>query len=298
MAHDLGRSVIPLFSIIIPSYNDWQPLNACLRSISEQVENGSFEVIVVDDGSATGAPDSIRNWSRFYPLLIIRESHGGISRARNRGIRAAKGAILLFIDSDSRLKHNCLAALAKVVILSLRDRSFQLHIVGSSTTLVGKSECLRLDAIQNQNLQDDGCIRYLNTAAFAIRRENLQLEGELFDPGVLRGEDTLLLAKLMRKGELPLYVPDAIVEHAISLPLAECLLKEIRSAFREMSAYRKIASMGIQIRMSHRQRLRILIYMWRISKASSLGRGAWLTAVVRQTLRRISTLIAIAITRE
>jgi hypothetical protein len=68
-------------------------------------------------------------------------------------------------------------------------------------------------------LQPDGSIRYLNTAGFAIRRKGADVAAGLFEPVARRAEDTLLLANLMRRGQLPLFVPDAIVEHAIPLSL-------------------------------------------------------------------------------
>lgn len=42
----------PLFSIVMPVYNDWLPLVQCLQPLAQQINVPSFEVIVVDDGSA------------------------------------------------------------------------------------------------------------------------------------------------------------------------------------------------------------------------------------------------------
>ena len=53
----------------------------------------SFEVIVVDDGSAGPAPDCIRAWSRCYPLVIVRQAHAGVSAARNRGAQISNGTL-------------------------------------------------------------------------------------------------------------------------------------------------------------------------------------------------------------
>ena len=91
---------MPIFSIIIAVYNDWIALNPCLRSLAQQMHGPDFEVIVVDDGSSDSAPEVIRQWVDRLPLSIVRQSHSGISVARNYGIRISRGAILLFVDAD------------------------------------------------------------------------------------------------------------------------------------------------------------------------------------------------------
>src|SRR5271169_5113439 len=90
----------PLFSIIIAVYNDWIALDPCLRSLSQQKDGATFEVIVVDDGSSEAAPEAIRQWTRCLSLTIVKQSHAGIPVARNHGIRVSKGSVLVFVDAD------------------------------------------------------------------------------------------------------------------------------------------------------------------------------------------------------
>src|SRR5580698_6869535 len=105
-------STLPQFSVVIAVYNDWALLGRCLQSLAQQADGASFEVILVDDGSNESAPESIRNWADRYPVSFIRESHAGISAARNLGVRDSKGGVLLFVDADCILQTHCLAALA------------------------------------------------------------------------------------------------------------------------------------------------------------------------------------------
>ena len=233
------------------------------------------------------APEFIRQWQGHYPLAIDRRSHAGISTARNRGAQISRGSILLFVDADSRLQTNCLAALDSSIGNSPRHNCFQLHLIGDCTRLVGRAEELRLKTLQNQMLQPDGCIRYLNTAGFAIRRSRVNLERGVFDPVALRAEDTLLLADLMQSGELPLFVPNAIVQHATPLSLVASLGKSMRSGYLEGRTYEIIASKGIRTRVSHRERLSMLSYMWKKSGQHSIGRSAWFVVVARKALQRI-----------
>lgn len=277
----------PCFSIVIPVYNDWKPLEQCLKSLDLQANAPAFEVILVDDGSTEAVPDHIRQPTGKYPLTLIQQSHAGIPAARNTGIRTAKGRILLFVDADCRLQADCLAALSSVITQSPQHDCFQLRLVGNCSSLVGRAEHLRLSTFQAHMLREDSCIRYLNTAGFAIRRERADIESDVFDPGALRAEDTLLLAKLIQDGKLPMFVPSAVVEHAIPLSLMQCVRKDIQSVSLEGRAYGLIASKGVRIRITNRERLTLLRSMWKAAAQKSIGRTAWVVLVVRQSLQRM-----------
>jgi glycosyltransferase involved in cell wall biosynthesis len=281
----------PLFSLVIAIYNDWLPLARSLERLAEQPGAPSFEVIIVDDGSTEPAPQSIRDWNRCYPLTIIRQTHTGISMARNRGIQSSRGSVLVFIDADCRLEPGCLAVLERSLVELPRQSCFQLHLVGDRSNPVGRAEDLRLITLQDHFLQSDGHIRYLNTSGFAIRRAKVSEDGNLFDPTAIRAEDTLLLATLMSRGELPVYLPNATVEHAIPLPLMTCLRKDIRSAYVERKAYDLIAAKGVRIQLTNRERLKIMFSMWKTSGQASLGRLAWATVVGRQILRLLVSAV-------
>ena len=274
----------PQFSMVIATFNDWQPLNECLRSLAEQIAAPSFEVVVVDDGSNEEAPGFVREWSGRFPLRLLRQTHEGISAARNRGVRNSHGDAVVFVDADCKLQKNCLAALATTMSQNPQRNYFQLRLVGDCQNLVGRAEELRLITIQNHLLGPDGCIRYLNTAGFSICRHSAAADG-VFDPAALRAEDTLLLADLMQSGELPFFVEGAVVQHAIPLNLLQCLAKDVRSTFLEAKTYDSIAARGVKFRVSHRERLTMLRSMWRASRRASIGFGGWLALATRQTLR-------------
>src|SRR5207244_7021979 len=196
-----------------------ESLEQCLQSVAQQADGPSFEVIIADDGSAEPAPEFIRRWQRYYHLTIDRQPHAGISTARNRGAQISRGSVLLFVDADSRLQANCLAALNAAITSSLQHNCFQLRLVGDCRGLVGRAEQLRLVTIQDQMIQPNGCIRYLNTAGFAIRRSRVDIKRGIFDPVARRAEDTLLLSNLMQAGDLPFCLGDANVQRATRFTL-------------------------------------------------------------------------------
>ena len=112
----------------------------------------------------------------------------------------------------------------------------------------------------------------------------------MFDPTALRSEDTLFLANLMQAGELPLFLPGAIIQHVIPLSLLECFLKDVRSAYLDRRAAELIASMRVRLRASHRERIDMLSSMWRTSKQRSIGRAAWFVVIARQGLLRFLSI--------
>jgi len=283
------RSATPSFSIIIAVYNDWALLSGCLQSLAEQENAPSFEVIVIDDGSTEAAPEPTRRWATHYPLEIIRQTHAGIPAARNQGVQHSRGSILVFVDADSRLKPDCLAALHSAAG-NTQHNSFQLQLVGDSTTLLGKAEHLRLRALQNHSLRPDGCIRYVNTAGFAIRRAKIDPQQGLFDPRLLRGEDTLLLANLIRENDLPFFLANAIVQHVVPLSMIGCVRKDFRSAYLERTSLDLIASLGVRIRVRNRDRLKMLWEMWKASASPQIGRLSWVAAVARQCMQRLFSI--------
>ncbi len=83
-------------SIIIPVYNGGRTIGRCLESIFKS-SFPSFECIVVDDRSND---DTLRIAQSFDAKIIHLDGHRGAAYARNRGVEAARGNILLFIDAD------------------------------------------------------------------------------------------------------------------------------------------------------------------------------------------------------
>lgn len=91
-------------SVIIPSYNNEQYVEACVRSVLDQQTTSSYEVIVVNDGSKDGTRQLLEKAFGEDPRVrLIHQENQGLSGARNTGIDLAAGRYLLFLDSDDRL---------------------------------------------------------------------------------------------------------------------------------------------------------------------------------------------------
>lgn len=87
-------------SIIVPVYNVRLYVEECIKSlISQNYEN--FEIIIVDDGSTDGSSSVCDSLQSLSPrIIVIHQDNGGLPAARNRGLEAATGDYICFIDSD------------------------------------------------------------------------------------------------------------------------------------------------------------------------------------------------------
>lgn len=92
---------MPVYSIVIPVYNAETYLAACLESILAQDTASSYEVILIDDGSPDGSGAICDDYAaRHGSVRVIHKANGGVSSARNAGIKAAAGEYVLFCDAD------------------------------------------------------------------------------------------------------------------------------------------------------------------------------------------------------
>jgi peptidoglycan/xylan/chitin deacetylase (PgdA/CDA1 family)/glycosyltransferase involved in cell wall biosynthesis len=88
------------FSVIVPTYQRRDLVLALVRSLGRQEFDGSFEAIVVVDGSVDATAEAVRKIGTNFPLTVLEQENRGAAAARNRGASIARGEILLFLDDD------------------------------------------------------------------------------------------------------------------------------------------------------------------------------------------------------
>jgi GT2 family glycosyltransferase len=105
-------------SIIVCTRNRRDALKSCLDSIAASLNSTSglsAEIVVVDNGSTDGTPDLLRCWAADADCFatIVEETGRGLARARNTGVAASRGRLLVFTDDDCRLSSNHLRDLVR-----------------------------------------------------------------------------------------------------------------------------------------------------------------------------------------
>ncbi len=90
----------PLLSVIVPIFKVEEYLDRCVESIVNQTYK-NLEIILVDDGSPDNCPQMCDSWAeKDNRIKVIHKENGGLSDARNAGLKIATGEIVSFIDSD------------------------------------------------------------------------------------------------------------------------------------------------------------------------------------------------------
>jgi cellulose synthase/poly-beta-1,6-N-acetylglucosamine synthase-like glycosyltransferase len=198
----------PFVSVVIPVRNGSRTLAGCLDAVQAcDYPPESREVLVVDNGSTDATAEIIRARAVTY----LSEPRRGVSAARNRGIRAARGEIVALIDCDCMPERSWLAELV---------RPFEDSAVGCVAGELGHlraSSAAERQAARMlghwQRFAASADPPYAITANAAFRRTVFDRIG-LFDPRMVRAQDVELGVRFARAAELRLvYSPTAVVRH-------------------------------------------------------------------------------------
>lgn len=110
-------------SVIVPVYNVEKYIKNCIESILNQTFH-DLEIILVDDGSTDMSGNICDDYKiRDSRISVIHKKNGGLSDARNEGIKRASGEFITFVDSDDYISHNAIEYLYGILIDNQADVS-------------------------------------------------------------------------------------------------------------------------------------------------------------------------------
>lgn len=200
---------MPKVSVIIPAYNAEKTIGKCLQALIGQFyPAGSYEIIVVDDGST----DNTGKIAKEHDIHYIRQDNQGPAAARNRGCREARGGILLFTDSDCVPDADWIKEMvkpfkdSKVMAVKGAYRTKQKNIVARFAQLEFEE---RFEILKRAESID-----MIDTYSAGFRKEAfIQMGG--FDTSfpVANNEDTELSYRMSKSGFKMVFNPGAIVYH-------------------------------------------------------------------------------------
>lgn len=125
------------YSIIIPVYNVEGYLDKCLKSILNQTYS-NYEVIIVNDGSPDNSDNIIKSYEKKDKRFKgYKKVNGGLSDARNYGLKYATGDYLIFIDADDYIENNYLEKVNDVL-----ERNKDIDVLKFKIKLVDEGENL------------------------------------------------------------------------------------------------------------------------------------------------------------
>lgn len=210
-------------SVIIPVYNMEAFLAECLDSVLDQTYP-HLQILCVNDGSKDRSREILAEYARKDPRIIpIEKENGGLSSARNRGLEAATGEYVMFLDSDDWLDRDICRQAVEAMEENRADlvmwsyvREFQTQ--SKPTDVLGRERLVfdeagvrrlyrRLFGLMGQELEDPSKGDIIVTAWGKLYRREL-IEGIAFiDTKKIGTEDCLYNVEVFRKLRSAVYLP-------------------------------------------------------------------------------------------
>lgn len=196
-------------SVIIPCYNARDFLEDCVASLLAQ-DMADFEALLIDDGSTDGTLDAARALARADGRVrVLTQANAGVSAARNRGLDAASGEWITFLDADDLLPEGALSRL-----LAAADGETDLVVGAHACFGEGQAERpvrpdtrwmdergeARAHAAALRLIEGDTVLNIM--CGKLVRRALVEREGLRLDSGLAVAEDALfnLEAVLLARG--------------------------------------------------------------------------------------------------
>ncbi len=209
----------PAISVVVCTRDRARQLAACLHHLERARTACSHEseIVVVDNGSRDDTRDVVSAHAESLSIRCVFEAHPGLSMARNRGIAAARGALVAFTDDDCNVDRNWMQA----IVDAFASRP-KLSILGGMVAHAGggdKAVSLRMHAEAKNVLSADAILATMSGCNMAFRRDVFERVGG-FDPAFGKGrrigsaEDLDLMYRALRRGMSIVYLPHVVVRHA------------------------------------------------------------------------------------
>lgn len=193
-----------LISIIVPVYNVEKYLERCIESIVNQTYQ-NLEIILVDDGSMDNSGKICDEWAvKDNRIKVIHKENGGVSSARNDGLKKATGEYVGFVDSDDTVEPRYMEILLNLIIEKRVDMSIINYIEKYSEYEI-KNETY----IKNKEFYKENFFKYLfeisNYKGYLwnkiFKREIIVTNNIIFDENIYICEDLLFVCQVADKCE-------------------------------------------------------------------------------------------------
>lgn len=183
------------FSVVIPLYNKEKSIKSTVQSVLSQ-SYPDFEIVVVNDGSKDNSLKVLRSVSDIR-LRIIDKPNGGVSSARNRGIREAKNKWIALLDGDDLWMPDHLFTLVKMIKSYPEEAMYYTKYCLSGQTVteekvmkIAKTSDYLCEVLSGNNV---------SSSTVCLNKDVLFQKGIFFDEMLTHGEDLDLWYRISRK---------------------------------------------------------------------------------------------------
>lgn len=287
----------PLLSVVIVIRDRADELKACLSSLEAQINPPPFEVVIIDDGSQVPVTAAWKNAASPGQIRVFRQIPNGIAAARNHGVEMSRGRWIMFTDSDCEVCPQALYEVGRALAETHGHIAFQLKLIGDRSNFVECMEEIRLVATQHATSKPDGHIHYLATGGFVIHGDYARFAQPLFDPELIRSEDSALLAQLTAEDNVPVLLKRAVVRHKPRLTTMQYARKHFWMGYRSIAARRALQKTGHTF-ITGRSRFDMVGVMYRHARAEKLPISAVAALLGCHMLNRIGRIVGRLSSRE
>jgi GT2 family glycosyltransferase len=201
----------------------------CLQSVVRHTEPGTYEIILVDNGSEPAHAALMANWVTANPQarLLRHPNNMQFAHGCNSGAALARGEYLVFLNNDTQVSHNWLppllapisrgkAAACQALLLYPNGQVQSAGTVLSTIGSTGQSVAQGMDRRRIQAIWPRHGLQALSGACIVLKAHQfMQRQG--FCPAFINGqEDTDLCQRIAQTGQRLHMVRDAVVKHAES----------------------------------------------------------------------------------
>jgi GT2 family glycosyltransferase len=195
-------------SVVVVTANRCEELLTSLRALEEQ--DAPFELVVVDNGSSDGSAAAVRQ--RWPDSVVVELSeNAGVARGRNRGIAAASGDVLVFVDDDASFEAR--DALSRIRARFEGDPGLGVVTANARSHPSGEPDRAAIPRRSKRVAESDCAVSYFCGVGFALRRGILATTGVFSEDFFYCCEELDLAWRVIEAGHRIVWAPDLVVLH-------------------------------------------------------------------------------------
>lgn len=235
-----------LVSVIIPTYNRVKYLEEAITSVFNQTYK-NFEILVIDDGSSNNYAESICN--KYDNCFYLFKKNGGLSSARNFGVKKAKGEYIAFLDDDDFWRKDKLEK--QVGIL---ESNYEVDCVHSSAAVVEEDGVVNGDVIgasAHKAYKRTGNVFWNALGVWVVKsptpliRKKIFTSGLFFDETIKVGEDIDFYQRMFYRHKV-IYIDEPLAYYRHYTSKTRLSLQKDKYIGLEKKIYNNFVNMGIK----------------------------------------------------
>lgn len=218
MQNVLRRKKGPKLSVIVPVYKVEKYLRKCIESILKQTFT-DFELLLIDDGSPDNCPVICDEYAeKDFRVKVFHQPNGGVSSARNTGLKNATGEWIGFIDSDDYIESKAYQMLIEAAESNACDAAIMdfCYVDEYGNVPPGKEriygEKMLLSRKEAIAMQFDIPLSIRLVMFNKMFKRNI-LDGLFFDENIHCAEDTLLLSKCLERIQRAVFIREPLYKN-------------------------------------------------------------------------------------